>query len=190
MAVHMHRTATVVDGEAAVERDVVVERSTSATPSVLLSLIAGAALVVIGVVTLLRGDITGSWKDPVVDVVGIHHTPLLGLIDIGAGVLLLLGLLGSAGGRIFTGVVLAIGGAVLWIEADDLRPDLAAQWGYGAAILAVGALIAIAAFIEGDRRSVSRTVVDTGYVEAPVVAAPATTLAPPAAVRPVETIER
>ncbi len=188
MAVHMQRTATVVDGDAAIERDVYVERSTTATPSVLLSLIAGAALVVFGIVALLRGDIAGSWKDPVVDVVGIHHTPLLGLIDIGAGVLLLAGLLGSAGGRIFTGVLLAIGGAVLWIEAGDLRPDLAAQWGYGAVLLAVGAVIAIAAFIEGDRRSVSRKVVDTGYVEVPVVAAPVAA-APPAAY-PVETIER
>ena len=76
-----------------------VERTT-AWPSVrlgsLVAIAAGAALAVVGSVALLRTGIDGTWFRPRVEVLDADHTALLGALEIGAGLLLLLvGLTGS-----------------------------------------------------------------------------------------------
>lgn len=141
----------VVEPAVVIAQDNVLERrSIVATPSMVLTLIVGAALVILGIVVLLRGDMSGSWTEPV-DVSGLAHTVLLGVIDIGVGVILLLLAFGPASGRVGAGVLLAIGGAVLWIANPDLSEDLAAPWGFGAAAVVTGAAIALLAMTEGDR---------------------------------------
>jgi hypothetical protein len=72
---------------------VVERRRTVTTPSMVLSLIGGAALVILGIIAMLRGDFSDSWTEPV-DVAGITHTPLLGVIEIATGVVLILVALG------------------------------------------------------------------------------------------------
>ncbi|MGD9701424.1 MAG: hypothetical protein AB7Q42_08845 [Acidimicrobiia bacterium] len=146
------------ESEIVASDDILEHRSIVATPSMVVALLAGAALIVLGIVVLLRGDVSGPWTEPV-DVSGLAHTVLLGVIDIGVGVLLLLLAFGPASGRVAAGVLLAIGGAVLWLANPDVRDDLAAQWGFGAAAVATGALIALLALVEGDRfRTHSRRV--------------------------------
>jgi hypothetical protein len=139
--------------------DVVAQRSIVGTPSMVLTMLVAAALIVLGIIVMLRGDMSGSWTEPV-DVSGLAHTMLLGAIDIGVGAVLLLLAFGSAGGRIAGGVLLAIGGAVIWFANADVREDLAAQWGFGAALLAAGALIVVLALVEGDRSRVHSRRVD------------------------------
>jgi hypothetical protein len=150
----------VVEPAAVVARDDVFERrSIVATPSMLLTMIAGTALVILGIVVLLRGDMSNSWTEPL-EVSGLAHAVLLGMIDVGVGVILLLLAFGSASGRVGGGVLLAIGGAVLWIANSDLRADLGAPWGFGAAAVVTGAAIALLAMTEGDRSRTSSRRID------------------------------
>ena len=136
---------------------VVERRRTVTTPSMVLSLVGGAALVILGIITMLRGDFTDSWTAPV-SVAGVTHTPLLGVIEIGAGVMLMLVALGSAAGRVTVGILLAIAGAVLWAANGDLRSDVGAEWWFGAIVAIAGGLIAVLALVEGDRFASRRRV--------------------------------
>jgi hypothetical protein len=151
----------VAETDNVARRDVVVDEGTNRVPSAFLAALAGAALVVVGLVVLARAGIDDTWRDPVVRIAGMNHTPLMGAIDVGAGVILLLSAMTGATFRFVVGVLLAIAGAVLWIEPNSLRDDLAAPWGFGAIAVCVGVVIALLAFIEGNRRSVLRhTVAD------------------------------
>src|ERR671919_2571637 len=51
-------------------------------------LLAGAALVVVGLVGAVRTGINSTWYRPVEEVAGVRHTPLLAAIEAGVGVLL------------------------------------------------------------------------------------------------------
>ena len=136
---------------------VVERRRTVTTPSMVLSLVGGAALVILGIVAMMRGDFSNTWTDPVT-VAGITQTPLLGVIEIGAGVVLMLVALGSAASRVAVGIILAIAGAVLWVANGDLRADVGAEWWFGAIIAIGGGLIAVLALAEGDRFASRRRV--------------------------------
>jgi hypothetical protein len=56
----------------------------------LLILLAGAGLLALGIVAVVRGKLDGPLSEPIVEVLGFNHTSLLGLFEMGAGVLLLL----------------------------------------------------------------------------------------------------
>lgn len=146
----------VVETDRVATRDVVVAEGPNRVPSAFLAAAAGAALVIIGLVVLARAGIDGSWQEPIVRIAGMDHTPLLGAIDIGVGVVLLVSAMAGATARFALGIVLAIAGAVLWIEPDALREELAAPWWFGAIAVGVGALIALLAFLEGNRTYVER----------------------------------
>ena len=130
-------------------------------PSAFFAAAAGAALLVIGVVVVTRARIDGSWHEPIVRTAGIDHTPLLGAIDVGVGVLLLLSAIAGGTARFALGIMLAIAGAVVWIGPESLRDELAAPWWFGAVAVGVGVLIALLASVEGNRSTVVRqSVVD------------------------------
>ena len=130
-----------------VERDnrsVVWSRRIS--PVSILSIIAGALFIIVGAVALLRGDLSGSLSDPVVKVAGLTHTPLLGLIEIGIGVILMLG--GADRSRatvIFMGSVLVVLGIIVVIENDSLRERLAVTAAHGWWAIFIGAILLIGA---------------------------------------------
>ncbi len=154
-------TPPVVETDHVARRDVVVSEGPNRVASALLAAAAGAALVIMGLVVLARAGIDDTWREPVVSIAGMDHTPLLGAIDVGVGVVLLLSAVAGATARFALGVMLAIAGAVLWIEPDSLRDDLAAPWGFGALAVGVGVAIALLAFIEGNRtETVRHTVAD------------------------------
>jgi hypothetical protein len=111
-----------------------------------LSLIGGAALIVIGAVVLLRGDISGAWSDPVVRVVGLTHTPLLGIIEVSVGVLLVLaGLASSRTLTLAVSVGLIAFGAIVVAEHASLSDDLAVTAAHGWWAIGIGAVLLIAA---------------------------------------------
>jgi peptidoglycan/LPS O-acetylase OafA/YrhL len=122
----------------------------------LLAAATGVALIVIGVLALVRSGIDGTWYQPVVEVAGISHTPLLGAIEIGVGVLLVLAAM--AGVRVLAALVaLAAGVAavVVAIEPGAVERELAieTEWAVALAVglLAVGLLI-LSLGREGERR--------------------------------------
>lgn len=124
-----------------------------------LAALAGVALVAIGLIALLRGGLGGPIDEPVVDVLGVTHTPLLGVIDVVMGVLLLAVAAGaSRGGLVFLGLLGVIAGAVALAEPAELQESLAVERPFAWAWLLGGALIALAAWIlPVYDRQVSRT---------------------------------
>lgn len=112
----------------------------------LLAAATGIALVVIGVLALVRAGIDGTWYRPVVEVAGISHTPLLGAIEVGVGVLLVLAAM--AGARVLAALVAlgaGVAAVVVAIEPDAVDRELAIETGWAVALavalLAVGLLI-------------------------------------------------
>jgi hypothetical protein len=153
------RDAGVGDEDAGVGDEVVeTERSAPVRWDLpaLLAAATGVALIVIGVLALVRSGIDGTWYQPVVEVAGISHTPLLGAIEIGVGVLLVLAAM--AGVRVLAALVaLAAGVAavVVAIEPGAVERELAieTEWAVALAVglLAVGLLI-LSLGREGERR--------------------------------------
>jgi hypothetical protein len=153
------RDAGVGDEDAGVGDEVVeTERSAPVRWDLpaLLAAATGVALIVIGVLALVRSGIDGTWYQPVVEVAGISHTPLLGAIEIGVGVLLVLAAM--AGVRVLAALVaLAAGVAavVVAIEPGAVERELAieTEWAVALAVglLAVGLLI-LSLGREGQRR--------------------------------------
>ena len=122
----------------------------------LLAAATGVALVVVGVLALVRAGVDGTWYRPIVEVAGIRHTPLLGAIEIGVGVLLVLAAM--AGARVLAALVaLAAGVAALVVAIEPVAVDreLAIETGWAVALavalLAVGLLI-LALGRDGERR--------------------------------------
>jgi hypothetical protein len=127
-------------------RSVVWSRHIS--PVAIMSLIAGAIFLIVGVVALLRGDMQGSLTDPMVKVAGLDHTPALGLIEIAIGVILMLG--GADRSRstiIFMGSALVVFGIILVIQSDSLHDDLGVTAAHGWWAVLIGAILLLGAFL-------------------------------------------
>ena len=126
--------------------EVTTERTVSIGQFVIM--VAGAAMLAVGIVAIVRTDLVGSLSDPVADVLGFAHTPLLGLFEIGAGVLLLLAGI-RPGGRWFAGLVgalLVVGGALILAELDWTRDELGAEQSFGWVPIILGGVVLLAAY--------------------------------------------
>jgi hypothetical protein len=139
-----------------------VER-TSAWPSVrlgpVLAIAAGAALAVVGAVALVRTGIDGTWFRPRIEVLNADHTALLGALEIGAGLLLLLaGLSGSRLAVAVLGLAMALGATAMAIEPEELQRELAIERWWAWMLAAAGVVLTLAALQAPHERR--RTVVD------------------------------
>jgi hypothetical protein len=126
-----------------------VERTT-AWPSVrlgsLVAIAAGAALAVVGSVALLRTGIDGTWFRPRVEVLDADHTALLGALEIGAGLLLLLvGLTGSRVPVAILGLAMALGATAMAIEPEELQRELAIERWWAWTLAVAGVVLTLAA---------------------------------------------
>jgi hypothetical protein len=72
---------------AATERRVVTSRRVD--PAAILAVIGGIALGVVGAAAMTRAGLSSPLDEPVVQVAGADHTAILGMIELGAGLLLL-----------------------------------------------------------------------------------------------------
>ena len=107
----------------------------------MLILLAGVASLVFGIGAVALAGLAGSVTEPVVGVFGFDHTPLLGLIEIAAGVVLVLATL-VPGGRWVAGpvgVAAIVGGALILAELEWTQTELAAERGFGWVAIAIGA---------------------------------------------------
>jgi hypothetical protein len=142
-----------------VEEQTVTERGFS--PGQILILLAGAAALALGIVAVVRTGLDGSLSQPVEPVLGWNHTALLGLFEIGAGVLMILGGL-RAGGRWLGGLVgLAViaGGILILGQLQWTIDRLGAERDFGWVAIAIGAVAVVGAAIPRIRRrsTVTRT---------------------------------
>jgi hypothetical protein len=144
----------------AMEEHTTTERGQS--PGQILILLAGAASLALGIVAVARTGLDGSLSQPVDTVLGWNHTALLGLFEIGAGVLMILGGL-RAGFRWFAGLVglAAIAGGILILGQLQWTVDrLGAERNFGWVAIAIGAAAVVGAAIPRMRRrstTVTRT---------------------------------
>jgi hypothetical protein len=140
------------EGAAATEteerRDVVVrERTWTFAPGQLISLLVGVALVSVGLVAMVRAGIDGSFRTPVVEVLGLSHTAWLGLAEVGAGVLLILAGTGARGRvlSVLVGAGMMIAGVLIGLETSQMPEELGLEESYGWLLVLVGALVSLAA---------------------------------------------
>ncbi|HET6694322.1 MAG TPA: hypothetical protein VFG97_08450 [Pedococcus sp.] len=111
-----------------------------------LAVVVGASLAVVGLIALLRAGIDGTWFRPLVEVLEADHTALLGVLEIGAGVLLVLvGLTGSRIPVAVLGLAMALGATALAIEPDELQRELAIEPWWAWTLAAAGAVLVLAA---------------------------------------------
>lgn len=120
-----------------------------------LVVLAGVVGLVFGIGAVALAGLAGSVTEPVVDVFGFRHTPLLGLIEIAAGaVLVLTGLV--RGGRWIAGPVAVgaiVGGALIVAELDWTRTELRAEQRFGWVPIIVGTAAYLGAMVPGRPRS-------------------------------------
>lgn len=114
-------------------------------PDSFIAGIAGVGLLMVGAIAMLRAGVAESLTSPVVEVLGVPHTFLLGLIEASFGVLLLLA--AAARSRTvasFTGTLLAIGGVLGAVQNPSFRTwALTKNWSWLLAL--TGAVVGLAA---------------------------------------------
>jgi len=141
-----------------VHEEEVTERGYS--PGQILVALAGAAALALGIAALVATGVETPLDDPVEPVLGWDHTALLGLLEIGAGALMLLSSL-RAGARWFGGLVgLAViaGGVLVVGQFDDdidrwIVDELGAERTFGWVAIGIGAAAVIGALIPRVRRT-------------------------------------
>jgi hypothetical protein len=115
----------------AVEEETVTERGFS--PGQILIVLAGAASLALGIVAVARTGLDGPLSRPIEPVLGWDHTALLGLIEIGAGAVMILAGL-RAGTRWIGGLVgiaAIVGGALILGRLDWTMNELGAERDFG-----------------------------------------------------------
>lgn len=118
-----------------------------------LAAAAGVALVVIGTLALARTGIDRSWYQPVDQVLGMDHTALLGAVEVGVGVVLVLA--GLAGARMLAALVaLAVGttATVVAIEPDVVDRELAIEQDWATVLAIAGFALAAVLIVSRERR--------------------------------------
>jgi lysylphosphatidylglycerol synthetase-like protein (DUF2156 family) len=142
-----------------VDREETVDtRSTRWDVGSVLAVAAGTVLAVIGAVALVRTGVNETWYEPVEQVLGMDHTPLLGAVEVGVGVLLVLA--GLAGARMFAAliaVLAAAGATTVAIEPDVFDLELAMEQEWAIALAVAGFVLAAVLILSRERRHERRT---------------------------------
>jgi len=123
------------------------------SPAQIIALVVGIAAVVMGIAGLAKTGLPLDHLDrPYHDVLGFRHSPLLGLSEIGFGVLLIIAGVVSGGARwlmALLGVVQMVFGVVVLV---DVAPDRIHRWlgvgdPYGWLSVIVGAFLVLTAML-------------------------------------------
>lgn len=125
--------------------------------TLLAGLAGGVVLILFGALALSRGDLDGSWNEPIVEVNGWPHSPMLGLLEIIGGTAMVIVSLSSVG-EFLVGAIIAGFGGIALVEPTVLDDRLSVATGHGVLLVAVGGvalLSALAAYL-GRRAEVIR----------------------------------
>jgi hypothetical protein len=127
-----------------VERRVVWHRRFD--PAAALRVVVGIALTVIGAVAAARAGFDGPLDEPVVQVAGISHTALLGVIEVGVGLLTVLaGLSRDRGTMLFAAIAFGVAALVVAIEPSIGGGALGIERGWAVVLVVTYAVLALAA---------------------------------------------
>jgi hypothetical protein len=117
--------------------------------------IVGVAYAVVGLIALVRAGVDETWYRPVVQVLDANHTALLGAIEVGGGVLLLLaGASRSRGLAALIGLAMVVAGVVAGTQTGDLARQLAIEDWWAWTVAGAGAVVALTALSSPTHRRV------------------------------------
>jgi hypothetical protein len=116
------------------------------SPGQVIAGVLGLVLAIVGVITVARAGIDGTLNVPVVRAGGFDQSAMVGLAELGLGLLLVLGALSYAarGLVVFVGVLMVVGGVLIGAAGPTILNDVGAVHGTGWAIMVCG-IIAIVA---------------------------------------------
>jgi hypothetical protein len=141
---------------------VVTSRTTAFAPASIVAAVVGVVLLLLGGITLARAGLDGSLDVPIVSVAGFTATAILGLIEIGFGLILLLTALAQE--RIAIMFVAIIGGVsalVVVFQPTLGEVSLGIERGFAVLAAIVMAVIVVSALLPSiTRRSVVQRVND------------------------------
>jgi hypothetical protein len=124
--------------------------------------IAAIALIILGAVAIARTDLDSPLSEPIVDVAGIAHNATLGIIEVVAGLVLLLAAVSRSRGAImFVSIVIGVAAVVALIEPTVAGDTMPLERGFAAVVAIVAAIIVVVAAVTP---SVRRT---TQVIDAP-----------------------
>ena len=132
------------------------------SPGQVIAGVLGLVVAVIGIMAVSRGGIDGSMNVRMVRTAGVDQSAMLGAVELGVGLLLILGALSYAARSLIVavGVVMVLGGVFVGAAGTIILRDLGTVHGTGWVIM-VGGIIAIVAGSLGrmvrTRRSVKTT---------------------------------
>ena len=133
-------------GTTAADRTTVINRRQRFNTASIVSFIAGAVILIMGLVALARADIDSSFSSPVFQVGGFDHTQMLAFIEVILGAMLLIAAgSNSLSGMTVIGAMAVIGAIVALIEPGVLGGKLKIEGGFATIILLLGAATLIAA---------------------------------------------
>jgi hypothetical protein len=155
--------AAVVGSDANLEEVHVTESHARFSPAQFVHAAIGVFLIVVGVVAIVRGDLSVDLTEPTFDVLGITHNAAIGLGELIAGALLLVAAAGPSGRflGVIVGLALIAVGAVLLGDEEtmqDLGTDSALAW----LAIALGAVATLVGLVPS--RLVSRRRIDRSAV--------------------------
>lgn len=134
-------------------------------PGNVLTVLAGSALAVTGLLALTRTEINSTWFTPVEQVGGLDHTALLGVIEVGVGgLLVLLGLWGLRELTAVVGVTAGIAAAIAAVDPSLVGRELAIERPWATALAAGAAVLTLAVMMPPWPRSTEmRAIGRRGY---------------------------
>jgi hypothetical protein len=135
-------------------REVIIERPARrrrfvTTPSQVVSAVVGVVLVAFGIFAVARAGLDSPLDEPTVEVLGLSHTALIGLIEIAVGAVLVLCAFGIAT-RALSGLIglgLLGAGLVLLAEPGDFVADLNTEPELGWLGVIAGGVLVLSALI-------------------------------------------
>jgi hypothetical protein len=145
-----------------------VSRRTTLTRSFSIpAVLAGAAsvvLIILGAVAIARSDLDEPLAEPVVEVAGFAHNAVLGIVELVAGVLLLLAAISrSRGAILLMSIVIGVAAVIALIEPRVGGDSVPIERGFAAIVAIVAGVVLASALLTP---SVNRT---TEVVDRPVV---------------------
>jgi len=143
-------------------QDAIVEDSGSRWFPPLLGIVAaavGGALVIVGVIALMRAGVDGSLEQPIVHVAGLSHTALLGVVEVAAGVLVALaGLTDTRASVLLCATAMAVAGVVVLAQPGQLHRRLAVTATHGWLVIALAGVLVLAVLFSPETRPHERRV--------------------------------
>ena len=145
MALYTHRDEVDTPNQ----RTTAVARTRHFSPGQILTGVAGAILVIFGVIALVRTGVDGSLNTPPTNILGLAHSAYVGFAELALGLLLLLGSAdvayrGVAGA---VGALMVIGGIIVAAGTNKMLLQIGTERATGWFFVVMGAVSILGAML-------------------------------------------